>query len=96
MKLTEKFIGTTVYCIYGNSILKHKIGYIGKESFIVEDFNDNVRFDSLEWFFNEFDVCWSFNLSRAKELLINTQERYEGGKWKVVKIEDDYWEAEAI
>lgn len=33
-------VGRIVYCIYGNSILVEKVGYVGADSFIIESIWD--------------------------------------------------------
>ena len=63
-------LGQKVYCIYNDDcILVEKVGFIGKDSFIIEDFTDAVNFDSLEWFYEDYNDLWFTDLSKAKKRL---------------------------
>lgn len=79
-------IGQTVYIIYDHQIIKEVAGYIGKDSFIIEDFNLCYE-DAREWFYEEFGKTWFKSLKSAKDYLkveypnckiVNTHERVWG------------------
>lgn len=90
-------LGRTVYCIYEESILVERVGYIGNDSFIIEDFSDNVRFDSLEWFYEDYQNAWFTSLARAKNKLLQIAHRkYPNKKFNVKKITDTYYEFEEM
>lgn len=83
-------IGKTIYCIYkGNSILTEKVGFIGAESFILENIADAQDYGHLEWKFADYGKTWWTDLRTAKAKL---KERYkalynregrilDGGDW---------------
>lgn len=60
-------LGQIVYCIYSEDcILVEKVSFIGKDSFIIKDF---INFDSLEWFYEDYNDLWFTNLSKATKRL---------------------------
>lgn len=89
-------IGRTVYCIYyGNyaeAILVKKVGWLGKESFIIEDFSDYEEFDSFEWFYNRYGVDWFTSLAKAKKALFEQNPDIDKTKYRLEKVYDDYYE----
>lgn len=87
-------IGRKVYCIYDTGIFVDTVGYIGKDSFIVDSFGGCTEEDSWEWYYDDYDEEWFTNLAKAKKALIEKyQPRYEG-KLKVKKFEDDWYALE--
>lgn len=62
-------VGRTVYCIYGNSILVEKVGYVGADSFIIENHWDCLETDSVEWFYKDYGIEWFTSLAKAKKAL---------------------------
>ena len=42
-------IGRKVYCIYGTGIMVDYVGYVGKDSFIVDSYGVCKESDSWEW-----------------------------------------------
>lgn len=89
-------LGEKVYVIYGNSISLEKVGYIGKDSFIIEAFESGVHFDFLEWNFADFEKNWFVSLTKAKEALLLEAKTLcrKNEKAKIVKLDKDYWEVE--
>lgn len=87
-------LGRKVYCIYDDGIFVDAVGYIGKNSFIVESVLDCTSEDSWEWFYDQYEKDWFTSLSKAKkELLSRFAEKY-GDRLKVVKINDEWYELE--
>lgn len=64
-------LGTMVYCIYDNHILVKTIGWIGVDSFIIDDIRSNVCIDSLEWHYYDYGDTWFTDLDKAKEKLLS-------------------------
>ena len=89
-------IGRTVYCIYyGNyaeAILVKKVGWLGKESFIIEDFSDYENFDSFEWFFKDYGITWFISLSKAKKAIFEQNPDIDKKSYYIEKVYDDYYE----
>ena len=82
-------LGTTVYCIYDRRmILVEKVGYIGNYSFIIEDFDEGNQFDSLEWFYHEYNKTWFTDLEKAKAKL--TEIAIEDGwtDFEIIQVDD--------
>lgn len=84
-------IGDTVYCIYRDCILKHEVGYVGKCSFIVDDFTDDVFFDSLEWFYEDYGKHWFTNFNDAADKLLEWTRMCHNNA-KIVAVDKDVWE----
>ncbi len=86
--------GRKVYCIYGTGILVDIVGFLGKDSFIIDSFGSATESDSWEWDYDMYDNEWFTNLSKAKKKLISIHEdRYEG-KLKIAKITDTWYALE--
>lgn len=86
-------LGKTVYCICENCISKEKVGFAGKDSFIVEDFNDCRLFESLEYFYEDYDKTWCTSLQKAKKILLQSIKKDNPDpKVKVVQLNHSYWE----
>lgn len=87
-------LGRKVYCIYGTGIMVDYVGYIGKDSFIVESYGCATESSSWEWSYDSYGKKWFTNLSEAKKALIDIyKEKYEN-KLKVVKISEDWYAVE--
>lgn len=87
-------LGRKVYCIYGTGISVDTVGFLGKESFIVDGFGPSTESDSWEWEYSMYNIEWFTSLSAAKKKLISMYEdRYED-KLKVVKITDTWYALE--
>lgn len=84
-------IGRTVYCLYESDIYKEEVGYLGRDSFIVDDFSDLRRFDSLEWFYEEYQRTWFTSLARAKKFaLAKAHRECPNYKFDII-AHDDYY-----
>lgn len=87
-------LGRKVYCIYGTGISVDTVGFLGKDSFIIDSFGPSTESDSWEWDYNMYNNEWFTNLSKAKKKLIdNYKDKYEG-KLKVTKISDIWYALE--
>ena len=85
-------LGRKVYCVYGTGILVDTVGFLGKESFIVNSFGLETESDSWEWNYDMYDEEWFTNLSKAKKKLIdNYKDKYDN-KLKVAKMSDTWYE----
>ena len=87
-------LGKTVYCIYNNGIFTDTVGYLGTDSFIVDSFNRCTNEDSWEWGFDLYNQLWFTSLSKAKRHLKERLEEEHDRKIKIVKVSEDYYEAE--
>ncbi|WP_297931088.1 hypothetical protein [uncultured Coprobacter sp.] len=88
-------IGTTVYCIYANSISKYKVGYIGKEAFVIDELSEYMDFEAFLWWYEDFGKSWFKSLKEAKVRLLQMQSEYlPNQKVKIKKVNDDYWEVD--
>ena len=86
-------LGRKVYCVYGgNCILVETVGYIGKESFIIEAFSEDYCFDSFEWFYNEYNETWFTNLAKAKKKLLEVACELYREKLHIKKTDNNYYE----
>lgn len=83
-KLEKPKIGKKVYCIVDEWIVKYVVGYLGKDSFIIEDYW-NVSIDNFGY--EDFGETWFYTIKDAKEKMLAN----EGDEYKIVKIYDDEW-----
>lgn len=90
-------IGRKVYCIYGDGIIVDTVGFLGKESFIIDSFGEETEPDSWKWDYDLYGEKWFTSLSKAKNKLIdNCKDKYEEkfkyeGKFKVVQRTDNWY-----
>ena len=90
-------LGKTVYCIYHDcSIFTDTVGWLGEDSFIVDSFGGCTNEDSWEWLYGTYNLDWFTSLTKAKKYLRELLEERHKRKFKIVKITDDYYEAEEI
>lgn len=88
-------IGQKVYLLYGTGILVEKVGYLGKDSFVIESFQyDCTERDSWEWDYDDYNVQWFTNLKEARAKLIENYRDKIDGKPKVTKISDNWYALE--
>lgn len=86
-------LGRTVYCIYHDEcIFADTVGYLGKDSFIVDSFNNCTNEDSWEWYYGCYNLDWFTSLAKAKKYLRELLEEKGERDFKIVKIKDDYYE----
>lgn len=94
-------LGRKVYCIYGQTILVETVGFLGKDSFIVENFGEDTYANSWEWSYDTYDKNWFTNLAKAKkELLARFEDegynlkivRFSGrgGEWYELWLDEEY------
>lgn len=78
-------LGTTVYTLYGDYLTKDTIGFLGKDSFIIEDFV-GYESNSIEYKYSDYNVTWFTSLKKAKDALLSKGKQLK-------KVLDDYhWE----
>lgn len=68
-------LGTKVYCIYKDGFFIDTVGYLGKESFIINGFGGSTEEDSWEWDYDKYEQNWFTDISKAKNRLV---ELYNG------------------
>lgn len=89
-------IGRKVYCIYGTGILVDTVGFLGRDSFIINSFNLLTESDSWEWDYNMYDEKWFTSLSKEKKKLIENNKDGDNKKLKIVKKSDTWYVLEMI
>lgn len=82
-------IGKKVYIIYEDTIGLESVGYVGKESFIIEEWSDKLE-DAIEYNFEDYGTTWFTNLAKAKKKLLEDYKEIDV-PLKVVQVKDDYW-----
>ena len=84
-------IGQQVYTIYTDQIYLEEVAYLGKDSFIVDGYEDKT---SSEYYYDDYGVEWFKDLEKAKKALLKKVKKVYG-KSKVVieQISPDTWEA---
>lgn len=63
-------LGTKVYCIYRDGFFIDTVGYLGKESFIINGFGGSTEEDSWEWDYDKYEQNWFTDISKAKNRLV--------------------------
>ena len=92
-------IGQKVYCVYrsvlGSCIIGTTVAFIGKDSFITNEFGKEVDLRSLEWKYDSYNQNWFTEIELAKERLyaLKMARADKGEKVSIRKIDDNYWEA---
>lgn len=86
-------LGKKIYYIFGDGIFVDKVGYLGKESFILDSFNNCMIFETLEWNYDDYNIKWFTSLTKAKEQL---RKLFGDQKIKIKKMDDSWYEAEMI
>lgn len=89
-------IGQKVYCIYHDGIFRDTVGYLGKESFILDSFRSGTDEESWEWDFDTYDTDWFTSIAKAKKALLDRFKDYRTCKVRVVKVRDTWWEIEYL
>ena len=90
-------IGRKVYCVYQDDLNEEEVGYLGKDSFIVDDFSELRRFDSLEYFYDDYQVMWFTSFARAKKTLLSRlNAAHPGLNFTLTKVCDGYWTTKGI
>ena len=86
-------LGKKIYYIFGDGILVDKVGYLGKESFIIDSFDDCMIFETFEWRYDDYNIKWFTNIANAKKEL---RKLFGDQKIKIKKMGDDWYEADII
>jgi hypothetical protein len=87
-------LGRKIYCIYYDGIFVDTVGFIGKESFIINNVGPHTNSDSWEWFYNQYEKDWFTSLAKAKKELLSRYKEY-GDHLKVIKMNDEWYELSA-
>ena len=89
-------IGKKVYVLYNQGITVENIGYLGKESFVVE--YPTMKYeDAVEWFYEDYNKTWFTHLTRAKNALLReAKEIWPDVEFKVVAVDKDRYELEEV
>ena len=85
-------LNRTVYTVYKDSITKSKVAYLGKDSFIIEHFNEGYDY-GYEYDYKAYNYSWFTSLAKAKKSVWEslTEEEKKEVKWEKWSS-DDYWE----
>ena len=89
-------LGRTVYCIYEGGIFVDTVGYLGKDSFIVDSFGSSTYEDSWKWYYDGYNKEWFTNLAKAKKALLEQEDNTGRLKLKIVKVYDDWYEVREV
>lgn len=81
------YIGQKVYTIYKEGLDRTHVKFIGKNSFLVEDY-DSIIQEASEYKFEDYNKTWFSSLALAKQKL---REKFNCEE--IVQIDDGYWEA---
>lgn len=89
-------IGKIVYTLCSSSygIQKDKVGYIGKDGFVVGDFSEYRDFDSLHYLYEDYNETWFTSFKEARRKVLDDIRKLTDSKVKIRKINSEYWEVE--
>lgn len=88
-------LGTKVYCIYNDGFFVDTVGYLGKESFIINGFGGSTEEDSWEWNYDKYGQSWFINISEAKDKLFELyKDEYDAEESELIvkKINEDWYQ----
>ena len=78
-------IGDAVYTVHWDQIYKEIVGYLGAESFIIEDYCDSYN---SEYEYSDYGTIWFKSLEKAMEQL-----RKNYGRKKIIEqVTSDCWQ----
>lgn len=90
-------IGDVVYTLSQfdeGCISKETVGFVGKESFVLDNFQD-YNLDEVEQFYNDYNSTWFTSLAKAKKAALEEMREHKGGgRWKIVDYGYGCWCAE--
>lgn len=92
-KYLKPKLGRTVYCIYDGGIFVDTVGYLGKDSFIVDSFGGSTYEDSWKWNYDDYNSLWFTNLAKAKKALLEKMDNTGTHKFKIVQTYPDWYTA---
>lgn len=84
-------LGKVIYTIYNGNITKTKVEYLGKDSFLTEEFRTYTF--GYEYEYENYNINWFTSLAKAKKSVIETLEEEDKKKvrWRTFDTKD-YWE----
>ena len=81
-------IGEKVYRIWQYQIYLETVGYLGSESFIIEDYSYK---DDVEYEYSDYGKVWFRDLEKAKKVL--RKKFPKKAKVIIEQANDEVWEA---
>ena len=63
-KLYKPKIGKRIYFYFAGEVYECEVGYLGTDSFIIEDYDS--RWD-VEWFYEDYNEKWFTSLAKCKK-----------------------------
>lgn len=84
-------IGQKIYCLFEDQITLEEVGYIGKDSFILANYNE-YRQCARELYYEEYNKKWFRDLEKAKITLLKTRKDYKKRGLVVLEYYPGVWE----
>ena len=93
-------LGSIIYFITPYSLTETKVAFVGKESFLIDEWNEvNSRY--REWNYNNYNINWFTDFNKAKKALLE-ESNYDpkkdiligdsynpgSGYWEILDRED--------
>ncbi len=86
-------IGRTIYTIYIDQISEETVKFLGKDSFIVANYDEYDA--SYEFYYDEYNINWFTSLSKAKTEIKKEfpDKKIKFRECKDIATHTKYWEA---
>ena len=84
-------IGRTIYTVCNENITKTKVAFLGKDTFITDEFRDYLF--GYEFSYDNYNVTWFTSLAKAKKSIMDCLDEDERKQLEWSEYEcNDYWE----
>ncbi len=87
-------LGRIVYCIFDTGILVDTVGFLGKNSFIINSFGPATEYNSWEWEYDTYNEKWFTSLTKAKKYLIEKNKNKYDNNLRVIQITNSWYALE--
>ena len=77
-------LNSKVYIIGDEEIYIELVGYLGSESFVIDQYEIKIK---TEFYYDDYEKTWVNTLKEAKAIL----QKKIGPDAKIVKLDDDWW-----
>ena len=67
-KLYKPKIGKKIYYYFAGEVFEARVGYLGEDSFIIEDYD---IYETFEWYYEDYNETWFTSLAKCKKACKN-------------------------
>lgn len=81
-------IDQEIYCLFEDQLTLERVGFIGKDSFILDRYND-YREECRELYYEDYNKTWFKSFDSACKALLKTRSHKD---YFVAQVADGCWE----